>query len=182
MNKLLIYLIVFIAVLVPLASIGYGITAPQSFLDSSVNHSKLNQEVRAQVTEQIGEDLSWAHYNGIQLNATHVVDNVLKQFYILENDSSFKSYYEKYSNKLSIGTTFDFNKSQLNNSDPYGLDMDSVSFSFENIKTIRNNGSNSAQIPFLTEDISYYINVGTLEIGGPAITIYPLTYSGGSSS
>lgn len=164
MGKIAIYAVIVVVIVSPFALLVH--------LDSNSgsktgNYSQLNSEVRSSMLQQTSASLTWADYNGIHLNATYIVDHTILRFYSLENLSSFKDNYLNYSKNFSVSMSFNFNVSQFNSTDPYGLNLDHAFFTFNDIAKVNQSEKGGIQEPILFESIGYSINLGSGDITGP---------------
>lgn len=152
------------------------LTVPLSIVYLEYEHSNsqptsqnLNESVREGVSEELNLALSYADYNNVSLNASNIVNSVMNRFYVLQNNTTFQSYYRNYSQNFTVGGGFEFNRTLFNTSNLQGLDLDYFYFLFSDIYT-RSSVLNGIEQPLQLGTITYSINVGTGQISGPKLS------------
>lgn len=165
MHRVLIISLVLAIVVIP-SSIGY---LEYGHLKTQTTVKNLNESVREVITGEFSGAMRWAEYNNVSLNSSSIVNTIMNRFYVLQNYTSFQSYYKNYSKNFTESAVFVFNKTQFNASDPQGLDLDYFYFQFLDIYT-KNSEINGIVQPTQLGTITYSIDVGTGQISGPNLT------------
>ena len=168
-------LVVVISFVITSTSFVYYEHNQQSSSTNVTSPQTLNQMVRNDIKIELWCNFNSQEYKNVDVNISTITNNVMDQFYVLQNNTSFIHYYKNYSYAFNVGSLFDFNTSQFNSSDPIGLNLDYFYFTFGNILNSSNsNLVNSCQ----TGSLYFSIDIGTGEISAPQILVHRIIYEG----
>ncbi len=163
--------LVLILILVVAISVGYYHTIGGNRISSS--QSNLNSYVK----NQLAGPLSSYKINGTSykpFNKSVAISNIMKSFYMLENESVFQKYYDKASQNFtaSLSAVYsDYN----NTTDAYGLKQ--VYGIFQMYYDLPETAVNGTVQPQYVQYVDFTINAATGNISGPGFSEHIVSYA-----
>lgn len=169
MKKTITAIIVMIIVVV---AFSLAVAEMQAVNKNTSSQTSLNKYVRNHLNGPLSSfQIDGSSYKSF--NKPIAVNNVMRSFYILENESVFKEYYLKGSQNLTASLSAVYHNYN-NTTDPYGLKQ--VNGTIEMYYELPVATVNGTMQPQMVQYVEFVINASTGKINGPILSQYPLVY------